>query len=148
MTTPDQSAIALLFHGLSPAEQQELQDIAAYLSEHAATGGHDMPEQSVARLFNQASPKVREKLARLSEALETPRFAPFQEKRSVADRAGEFGLDPQVTEMVKQGLDNNDVAAQLQRKMGTDASAQYGQPDRPLSLKEQLAAALELHGGK
>lgn len=143
---PDQSAIGLLLHGLSQAERQELQNIADYLAEHA-NAGQTLPELTVSRLFNQASPAVREKLMRLTEALETPRFAPYQEKRTVADRATEFGLDPAVTEMVKRGLDDDAIAAGLQKSMGTDASENYGKPDKPLTLKEQLAAALMQHQG-
>jgi len=145
---PDQSAIGLLLAGLNPDERTELQQIADYLAEHSHTG-QPLPEGSVSRLFNQASPKVREKLMRLSEALETSRFAPCQEKRTVADRATEFGLDPDTTELVKQGLDDDHITAGLQRRMGTDASAAYGKEPEPLTLKQQLAAALmQHHGGK
>lgn len=144
---PDQSAIALLLAGLSQDEVQELTDIVDYLGEHSRTG-QPLPELTVSRLFNQASPKVRDKLLRLSEALETSRFAPYQEKRTVADRAAEFGLDPAVTEMVKGALDDDAIAAGLQRSMGTDASLIYDNGDKPLSLREQLAGAYKIHGGK
>lgn len=144
---PDQSAISLLLHGLSPDERQELVDIADYLGEHS-TSGHPMPESTVSRVINGASPRVREKFARLTEALETPRFAPYQEKRTVADRATEFGLDPQATELVKQSLDNDAITAGLQRSMGTDASENYGKEPEPPTLKEQLAASYALHEGE
>lgn len=145
---PDQSAISLLLAGLSQDEVQELTDIVDYLGERSQSD-EPMPELTVSRLFNKASPRVREKLLRLSEALETSRFAPFQEKRTVADRAGEFGLDPAVTELVKGALDDEHVAAGLARKMGTDASLIYDNGDKPLSLREQLAGAYDIHkGGK
>lgn len=144
---PDQSAIGLLLHGLSVDERQELIDIADYLSEHSQSG-QPMPESTVSRVINQASPAVREKLMRLTEALETPRFEPFTPKRTVADRAGEFGLDPAAAELVKGTLDDEAVAAGLQRRLGTDASENYNQPDKPLTLKEQLQAAVDLHHGR
>lgn len=137
----DQSAVALLLQGLSPDEQQELIDIATYLGEKAGPGnpsGH-MAEGSVAALLNRASPKVREKFMRLTEAIDTPRFQPFQPKRSEGERADEFGLDPDITQTVKSALDNQDVMASLQRRMGSDRDM----PDTPPTMREVMSAAYD-----
>ena len=134
-----------LVEDLNPQERQELVDAIDYLAEHARTG---MPEGSVARVINGLSPTVRAKFELVSEMLETPRMRPFDPKMGNDEYADAFGADPRTLERIKQRMDAGDVAAGLQRRMGTDASLAYGQPDKPLSLREQLAAAHKIHGGE
>lgn len=138
------SAVALLLQGLSPEEQQELLSIADYLGERAdpqRNPGGNLPEGGVASVLNSSSPKVREKLLHLNEALETPRYQPFQEKRGEAFRALEFGLDPENTMTIKAALDTQEVAHSLQRNMGTDKDL----PDEPLTTRDILSSAYDLH---
>ncbi len=142
MTTP---LLAALVEDLSLSERQELQDAITYLTEHAQSG---MPEGSVARVINGLSPAVRAKFELVSQMLETPRMAPFQPKMGNDEYAEAFGADPATLERIKQRMDAGTVATGLQRRMGTDASLAYGAQSAPLTLKEQLAAALDLHGGK
>ena len=142
----DHSAIALLLQGLNPEQQQELIDIADYLAERAdpAQNPHGfVPEGSIASVLNKASPAVREKFMRLSEALQTPRFAPFQPERSEAERAEEFGLHPERATTVLAALDGQNVLHGLQKSMGTDKDL----PRQPPSMKDLLSAAYEAHGG-
>ena len=142
----DQSAVALLVKGLNPDEIFELQSILDYLGEKAdgqqnPTG--QMVEGSVASLFNRASPAVREKLTRLVEAIDTPRHLPFTPERDEKTIAGDFGLDGDKAELVKSALDNQNVMASLQARMGTDKDL----PRQPPSTKDLLAAAYERHTG-
>ena len=139
----DNSAIALLLKGLNADEVRELVSIADYLHEKANSQDGYMPEGSVASLLNGASPKVREKFLHLSEALETPRFAPFQPERSEAERAEEFGLDPNTTVTIKAAIDGQHVAHGLQKRMGTDAQL----PRTPPSMTDLLSAAYDKHSG-
>ncbi len=142
MTTPLLEAIV---EGLTPEERQELQDAIDYMAEHAHTG---TPEGSIARVVNGLSPNVRAKFELVSEMLETPRMRPFDPKMGNDEYAEALGADPQTLANVKNRLDSAAVVQGLQRRMETDASLAYGQPEQPLSLKEQLAAALEAHGSE
>ena len=140
------SAIALLLKGLTPEQQQELIDISDYLAERADPDQNPhglVAEGSIASVLNKASPPVREKLSRLVEALQTPRFAPFQPERSEAERAEEFGLHPERATTVLAALDGQHVLHGLQQRMGTDSQL----PRTPPSMADLLAAAYDKHSG-
>lgn len=142
MTTP---LLQELVADLQPQQRQELADAISYMTEHASTG-RPPPEGGYARIINQLSPQVRSKFELISQLLETPRMMPFQPKLGNDEYSALLDADPQLMANVKRGMDDEDIAAQLQRKMGTDASAQYGKEPAPMTLREQLAAALDLHG--
>ena len=131
--TPQQ----ILLQGLSPQEVQELIDISDYLAERVPAG--QLAEGSVASLLNKASPRVREKLLQLSQALETPRYAPFQEKMTEGQRAAEFGLDPQITQVTKQALDGQAVAKGVLDRLGGGDSTL---PQKEPSMRDVIEAAM------
>lgn len=127
-----------LTKGLSPAEAQELQNILDYISEKIATNA-PLAEGNIGTLLNRASPNVRQRFQMISEFMETPRTMPFQPKFDERDRADFLGLDPDEAEQGKAALDALEVSGKLQQRMGTDAQ----RPKAPLTLREQVAAALE-----
>lgn len=146
MSTP---ALRQLIRHLSPDERIELEQIADYLSEHATPGRNSkpMPEGSVARVINGASPNVRHALQTLSQTLDTPRTLPFQPKLTQEQIANTIGLDPRTTAAIKQRLEDEDIAAGLQAKMGTDASDAWNKPLSPPTDREIISAAVDAHGG-
>jgi len=146
MTTP---ALRQLIANLTPDEIIELEQVADYLSEHATPGRNakPMPEGSVARVINGASPNVRHALQTLSQTLDTPRTLPFQEKLSQEQIASIVGLDPHITQAIKQRLEDEEVTAGLQARLGTDASDAYGKPLPPPTEREIIEAAVDMHGG-
>lgn len=133
-----------ILSGLNQSEQQELQNAIDYLAEHA---NGDVPEGSISRVINGLSPRVRHQFVILSEMLDTPRAAPFQPKMGNDEYAQALEADPQMLASIKGRMDADAVAEGLQRRLGTDASAQYEQSEQPLSRREQVAAAIKLHGG-
>ena len=135
------SALEQLLAGLDQNERQEFQDAVDYLTEMSGRG--KVPEGSIARILNQLSPNVRDAFGTLSELLDTPRTAPFQPKMAQGDYADVLGLDRGTTAVLKQRLEDEDLTASLQARMGTDRD--MPQPD--LTRREQIAAALEAHQG-
>jgi hypothetical protein len=129
---------------LTSDERQELVDACDYMAQNHAS---PVAEGSIARVLNGLSPRVRERFATVVEMLETPRTRPFDPKMGNDEYAEVLGADPQVLANIKGRLDNAAIVQGLQKSMGTDASLAYGQPDKPLSLREQLAAAHALHQG-
>ena len=79
----------------------------------------------------------------LSELLDTPRMMPFQPKMAQGDYADTLGLDRGTTAVLKQRLEDEDLTASLQARMGTDADL----PQPELTRRDQIAAALEAHQG-
>ena len=132
-------SLAYLTRNLSPEQQQEFQDIILYITESVQRGSN--AEGSLAKVLNRASPPVRQAFQLLSDTIETPRSAPFQPKLTEQDYAGVFGLDPDITTQAKASLDAEDVASQVQQRMGTDRQLPPEQP----SLRDIVAAAV---GGK
>ena len=143
MTTP---LLAAIVEGLTPQERQELVDAIDYMSEHSQSG-QPLPELTVSRLINQLSPNVRQRFELVSQMLETPRMRPFDPKLGNDEYAEALGADPQTLANVKRGMDDDAIAAGLQRRMGTDAQMIYDNGDKPLTLREQLRAAHKIHGG-
>lgn len=135
------SAIEQLLSPLDQSERQEFQDAVDYLTEMSGRG--KVPEGSIARILNQLSPNVRDAFNTLSELLDTPRTAPFQPKMAQGDYADVLGLDRGTTAVLKQRLEDEEITAGLQSKMGTDRDM----PQPELTRREQIAAALEAHQG-
>ena len=132
-----------LLMGLNQEQVTELQQLLVYLGEKAGPenpSGH-LPEGSVAALLNRASPAVRQKIAMLSDIVETPRHKPFESKLSEADWFERLGADVPAALNVKSALDGQEVAGKLQSRMGTDASL----PPKELTMRELLTAAVEKH---
>ena len=134
-----------LLMGLSQEEATELQQLLTYLGQKA---GPDNPtgflaEGSVASVINRASPAVRQKMAMISDIVETPRHKPFEEKFSEAEWFRRLGADVPASLAVKGALDGQEVMSKLQQKMGTDADM----PQKPLSDREILSAAYDKHTG-
>lgn len=130
-----------LLMGLNQDEVTELQQLVTYLGEKAGPSnpsGH-MPEGSVASLINRASPKVRAKMAMISDMVEYPRTKPFEEKWGEDEYFSRLGMDVPASLKVKEALDGQEVMGKLQQRMGTDADM----PQKELSRREVIAAALE-----
>jgi hypothetical protein len=140
--------IQVLIRNLNPDEVVELEQVAAYLSEHTdGSNPHAMPEGTVAQVLNRCSPRVRDALDTLSKTLDTPRTLPFQTKLSQDQIAETIGLDPRTTSAVKQKMFDEDIAAGLQRRLGTDSAEQYGKPLPPPTDRELIETAVAAHGG-
>ena len=139
----DNNVLNALLMGLSQDEATELQQLMVYLAEKAGPGnpsGH-IPEGSIASLINRASPKVRQKMAMISDIVETPRHKPFEDKFSEAEWFSRLGADVPSSLNVKAALDGQAVAGGLQQRMGTDAD----RPQQPLTMRELIQAAVEKH---
>lgn len=140
---PRQQAIV---NSLSPPEREQLAQVLEYLGEKAGPGNPSgyMGEGSIAALFNRQSPRIQVALKAIDMFAETPRFEPFQPKRSEAERFHELGLDPETSVTIKAALDAQHVASELQSRMGNDAD----QPDTSEpSTRELLSAAADFYEG-
>ena len=135
-----------LLMGLNQEQVTELQQLLVYLGEKAGPDNPSgyLPEGSIASVINRASPAVRQKIAMLSDIVETPRHKPFEEKFSEADWFHRLGADVPSALNVKAALDGQEVAGKLQQRMGTDASL----PQRELSRRELVEAAFNKHMGE
>ena len=144
---PSQAGIDTLVGHLTPDERRQVDDVLAYMTEKA---GSDNPsgylaEGSVASLLNKQPPRVREVFARFHGAAQTPRTMPFAEKWGERDYAEAAGLDPDVSETVLAALDGQEVTSRvIDRLGGSDADHPS---DEPLTTKEILSAAYDLHEG-
>ena len=134
-------AIQTLIGHLDQSERNQVADLLQYMTSVATSPNGHVPEGSIATLLNKQSPRVREVFSTLSKGMETPRIAPFDHKHTEAEWAQVLGLDPSVAQSVKAALDGQEVAATLQKKMGTDT----GLPQGPITHKEVLEAAYDLH---
>jgi hypothetical protein len=139
-------AWSILTSNMSPADQQQLQQVLEYMHERAGDPNGYVAEGGIPALINRQSPAVRNALGQISEAMETPRNRPFTPKWSEAQNADALGLDPQTSVTIKQALDTSDVlAGTIERLGGSDAdhAAELNSPE--LSRQEQIAAAFDLH---
>ena len=137
------AALHSLFADLHPAEQLEFMQALEYIQERMATGTR-IPEGSVAHVIAHCSPAVQEKFAAIDDLLETPRFMPFEPKSDEATVARMLLLDPAAAVMAKSQIDAHAVAANLQRKMGTD----FDDDLPPPTLADDIAAAFEVETRK
>ena len=136
----------LILSKLNPSEQQQLMDAITYLGEKARDPSGYLAEGSVASFINRQPPAVRNAIAHISEAMETPRGRPFLEKWSEHQNAQAFGFDPDAAVTIKSALDTSDVLqGTIDRLGGSDAdhAAELDTPE--LSRQEQIAAAFDLH---
>ena len=137
----DNPVIQTLIGHLNQAERNQVADLLDYMTSVATSPNGHVPERSIATLLNRQSPRIREVFSTLSKAMETPRIAPFDHKHTEAEWAQGLGLDPTIAQSVKSALDGQEVAATLQKKMGTDTSL----PQAPTTHREVLEAAYDLH---
>lgn len=132
----------IILNSLSPPEREQFMDILYYLNEKATDGkGGYMAEGSVAALLNKQSPRIQAAFKAIDQFAETPRFEPFQEKRSEAERFDELGLDAGAGLTIKAALDTMYVADELQNRMGGDKDL----PAEPPSMKDVMSAAYDHH---
>ena len=138
-------ALNALLSGLTQDQATELQQLLVYLGEKAGPGNPsgEMPEGSVASVINKASPAVRQRMAMLSELIETPRTKPFEEPFSEAEWLRRLGADVPSGLAVKSALDTQEVMHGLQKSMGTDSQL----PKQPPSMADLLSAAYDKHQG-
>lgn len=136
-------AIQTLIGHLNQAERNQVADLLDYMTSVATSPNGHVPEGSIATLMNKQSPRIREVFSTLSKGMELPRIAPFDHKHTEAEWAQALGLDPNIAQSVKAALDGQEVAAGLQRRMGTDTSL----PQNPITHKEVLEAAYDRHAG-
>jgi hypothetical protein len=146
MTPNAMQAWSVLTSNMSQQDQQQLQDVLTYMHERASDPSGYVGEGSIPALINRQLPAVRNALAHISEAMETPRPRPFMEKFSEAQNADALGLDPQSSVTIKQALDTSDVLAGVIDRMGGSDADNADRLDSPeLSRQEQIAAAFDLH---
>lgn len=123
---------------LTPAERAEVADVQAYLREHSRSGFQNMPERSIEKVLNNASPNVRFFMnanKNVVDELEAGggRYRPFQERITPAiDKDTQAVFDRTRTEEVTTGLNE---------RMGT-------QPvEQPTTLRDIVDAAFDHHEG-
>ena len=124
---------------LNPTERAEMADIQAYLREHSKSGFQNMPEKSIAKVLNNASPNVRFFMnanKNVVDELEAGggRYRPFQERITpTIDKDTQAVFDRTRTEEVTTGLNE---------RMGTAPL-----PDEPTTLRDIVDAAFDHHEG-
>ena len=131
-----------LTRGMSPQDQQALVETLNYLGQKARSDG-PLPEGSLASVINRQTPAVRNAIAHISGAMETPRTRPFEEKLDEHQMAERMSFaDPEAAVHIKSALDGQEVTARLIDRMGSDAD----NPDTsPPTDREILSAAYDLH---
>ena len=136
-----------LLAGLNQDQATELQQLLIYLAEKASDGNPSgqMPEGSVASVINKASPAVRQKIAMISDIVETPRHKPFEQPFSEADWFDRLGFDVPASLKLKAAMDGQEVAHGVLERMG-GGDSKLPQSKEP-SLRELLQSAYESHGG-
>ena len=103
-----------------------------------------MPEKSVASALNSLTPEVRQVFLTLSNTLDEGKQFPFDPKPLTPDDTiTQLGLDPDAVKAAKQSLFNEDVAHDLQARLGTDADL----PPEPVTMTDTLSAAYDAHTG-
>lgn len=123
---------------LNPTERAEMADIQSYLREHSRSGFQNMPEKTVAKVLNNASPNVRFFMnanKNVVDELEAGggRYRPFQERIAPAiDKDTQAVFDRTRTEEVTTGLNE---------RMGTTPVEQ------PTTLRDIVDAAFDHHEG-
>jgi hypothetical protein len=133
----------MILASLDPGERAQFADLLDYLAEKASPSNPSgyIAEGSVQGLLNKQSPRIQQAFKAIDQFAETPRFAPYTQKQSEAERFDELGLDPASACTIKQALDANYVLSSLQDRMGTST------PDEPITLRDQLSAAADYHQG-
>lgn len=121
---------------LTPAELQEVEDVTNYLREHSRSGFQNMPERSVAKVLNNAPPRIREYMQankRFVDDLEAGggRYKPFQERITPElDAPTQAVFDKVRTEEITHGLNE---------RMGT------APVEQPTTLRDIVSASMEHH---
>ena len=121
---------------LSPAEREEVESLNQYLREHSKSDFRNMPEKTVAKVLNGASPNVRFFMnanKNVVDDLEAGggRYKPFQERITPElDKDTQAVFDRTRTEEITHGLN---------QRMGAST------PDEPTSLRDIVSASMEAH---
>lgn len=135
------NAIEPLIGHLNQEQLQELAIALTYLQEQHHSRSM-MPEQSLASALNKLSPPVRQVLSTISNTLDEGKQYPFDDRPLTPDDTiAQLGLDGEAVKAAKNSLNNEAIGAGLQARLGTDSDM----PQKELSLREQLQAAVEHH---
>lgn len=122
--------------------QEEVEAVGIYLELHHRGKTLDqLPEKTLAGLFNQLSPAARGILKQHQEVAQDFRDSggrqmPFEPKRSIDD----LNL-PAHTKAILEKADTESVVQGLNERMHTPTEVESGPPDR----RETLAAAFDAH---
>lgn len=121
---------------LSPQERAEVESLNQYLREHSKSDFRNMPEKTVAKVLNGASPNVRFFMnanKNVVDDLEAGggRYKPFQERITPElDKDTQAVFDRTRTEEITHGLNE---------RMGTSTQAE------PATLRDIVSASMEAH---
>jgi uncharacterized protein YehS (DUF1456 family) len=121
---------------LSPAEREEVESLNQYLREHSKSDFRNMPEKTVAKVLNGASPNVRFFMnanKNVVDDLEAGggRYKPFQERITPElDKDTQAVFDRTRTEEITHGLNE---------RMGTSTQAE------PATLRDIVSASMDAH---
>jgi hypothetical protein len=125
---------------------QELFDTARYLREHAQSDFAKLPEGSISKVLNNASPEVRGAMLTQYRAREHlhDTGGRIDAKGNIAPFAERIDLPPVPKELGKaiDKLRTEEITTELNQRMGTPVpTADNSPPDR----REILAAAFDAH---
>lgn len=122
---------------------QELFETARYLRDHAKTDFRNMPEKSITRVLNNASPEVRKAMLEQYKGREH-----FAETGGRIDHNGFLAPftpreePPPIPKEMEKAIDRlrtEELTSILNQRMGSE------QPDQPVTLRDIVSASMDAH---